>query len=163
RRGHPARWPARGDHGDRRAPLLPVPAGTSRGGRGRGHPYPEAVPPHEHRLRAGPPDRAPADVGGGAAPPPPFPPRPGPRPPRRYGPPARAVADTARWLTDLSQVRALVGDAVQQGRCAVGQLDIELRVGGARNGALLRRVIAEVADGVRSAPEAELRDLIVKA
>ena len=82
---------------------------------------------------------------------------------RRYAFPARAVVDTARWLTDLREVRALVGDAVQNRHCAVAQLTDELRTGGTPNGALLRKVLAEVADGVRSAPEAELRDLIIKA
>lgn len=82
---------------------------------------------------------------------------------RRYAFPARAVVDTARWLTDLREVRALVADAVQNNHCAIGQLADELRVCGTPNGALLRKVIAEAADGVRSAPEAELRDLIVKA
>jgi hypothetical protein len=71
--------------------------------------------------------------------------------------------DTARWLTDLREVRALVGDAVQDRHCAVAQLADELRAGGTPNGALLRKVIAEATDGVRSAPEAELRDLIIKA
>jgi len=82
---------------------------------------------------------------------------------RRYAFPARAVVDTARWLTDLREVRALVGDAVQNRHCAIAQLADELRVGGTPNGALLRKVIAEATDGVRSAPEAELRDLIIKA
>jgi hypothetical protein len=82
---------------------------------------------------------------------------------RRYAFPARAVADTARWLTDLREVRALVGDAVQNRHCAIAQLADELRAGGTANGALLRMVIAEATDGVRSAPEAELRDLIIKA
>jgi hypothetical protein len=82
---------------------------------------------------------------------------------RRYAFPARAVVDTARWLTDLREVRALVGDAVQNRHCAIAQLADELRAGGTPNGALLRKVIAESADGVRSAPEAELRDLIIKA
>jgi hypothetical protein len=82
---------------------------------------------------------------------------------RRYAFPERAVADTARMLTDLREVRALVGHAVQDRHCAIDQLAGELRLGGRANGALLRRVIAEVTAGVRSAPEAELRDLIVKA
>jgi hypothetical protein len=82
---------------------------------------------------------------------------------RRYAFPARAVVDTARWLTDLREVRALVGDAVQNRHCAIAQLADELRAGGTPNGALLRKVIAEATDGVRSAPEAELRDLIIKA
>ncbi len=82
---------------------------------------------------------------------------------RRYAYPARAVADAARWLTDLNEVRALVGDAVQNRHCAVAQLADELRSGGVPNGALLRKVIAEVTEGVRSAPEAELRELIIRA
>jgi hypothetical protein len=83
--------------------------------------------------------------------------------PRRYAFPARAVADTARWLTDLREVRALVGDAVQNRHCAIAQLADELRAGGTPNGALLRKVIAEATDGTRSAPEAELRELFIKA
>ena len=82
---------------------------------------------------------------------------------RRYAYPARAVVDTARWLTDLREVRALVGDAVQNRHCAIAQLDDELRIGGTPNGALLRKVIAEATDGIRSAPEAELRDLLIRA
>ncbi len=82
---------------------------------------------------------------------------------RRYAFPARAVVDTARWLDDLREVRALVGDAVQNRHCAIAQLADELRAGGTPNGALLRKVIAEATDGIRSAPEAELRDLIIKA
>ncbi len=81
---------------------------------------------------------------------------------RRYVFPARAVVDTARWLTDLREVRALVGDAVQNRHCAVAQLADELRTGGTPNGALLRKVIAEVTEGVRSAPEAELRELVIR-
>lgn len=82
---------------------------------------------------------------------------------RRYVYPARAVADAARRLTDLREVRALVGDAVQNRHCAVAQIAGELRTGGTPSGALLRKVIAEVTDGIRSAPEADLRDLIIKA
>jgi hypothetical protein len=49
----------------------------------------------------------------------------------RYASPARAVADKVRWLGDLREVRALVGDAVQNRHCTVAQLSDELRVGGA--------------------------------
>jgi hypothetical protein len=82
---------------------------------------------------------------------------------RRFALPARAVVDTARWLTDLRDVRALIGDAVQNNHCAVAQLADELRVGGTPNSTLLRKAIAEAAVGIRSAPESELRDLIIKA
>lgn len=82
---------------------------------------------------------------------------------RRYALPDRAVADTARMLTELREVRALVAHAIQDRHCAIDQLARELRLGGRAHGALLRKVIAEVTAGVRSAPEAELRDLIIKA
>lgn len=82
---------------------------------------------------------------------------------RSYSLPARAAADAARWLTDLRDVRALVAGAVQNKGCTVGELDAELRAGGLRDSGLLRTVLAEVADGVRSGPEAELRVLIRKA
>jgi len=38
----------------------------------------------------------------------------------------RAVADTARQLTSLRDVRAVVADAVQLGRCTLGELAAEL-------------------------------------
>ena len=47
----------------------------------------------------------------------------------------RAVADTARQLTELRDVRAVVADAVQLGRCTVSQLADELRTGPVRGSA----------------------------
>jgi hypothetical protein len=82
---------------------------------------------------------------------------------RNYTLPARAAADAARWLADLREVRALVAGAVQTRRCTIDELAEELRAGGLRDSALLRSVLTEVADGVRSAPEAELRALISEA
>jgi hypothetical protein len=84
-------------------------------------------------------------------------------PQRNYAPPARAAADAARWLTDLREVRAVVAGAVQSRRCTVAELTQELRLGGIRYSALLRSVLAEAGEGVRSAPEAELRGLIRQA
>jgi hypothetical protein len=75
----------------------------------------------------------------------------------------RAVADTARQLADLRDVRAVVADAVQLGRCTVGQLAEELRNGPIKGSAMFRSVLAEVAEGVRSTAEGDLRDLIVTA
>jgi len=77
--------------------------------------------------------------------------------------PARAVADSARELTSFRDVRAVVADAVQRGLCRVDGLGEELRQGPVRNSAWLRRALAEVSDGIRSAAEADLRDLIIKA
>ena len=77
--------------------------------------------------------------------------------------PPRAVADAARWLADIGEVRAVVAGAVQRGKCTVGPLVAELDGGPRQGSALLRRALAEVADGVRSAAEADLRTLIKRA
>ena len=78
-------------------------------------------------------------------------------------PPARAAADAVRDLIDLRAARALLAGVVQEKGCTRAQLEQELDAGPVRHSALLRSVLAEVAEGVRSAPEAELRDLIRKA
>ena len=78
----------------------------------------------------------------------------------RYVPPARAVADTVRGLRGTDEVRAVVAAAVQRGKVQVWQLAEELSRGPARGSARLRRALAEVADGVRSVAEADLRSLI---
>ena len=75
----------------------------------------------------------------------------------------RAVADTARQLTELRDVRAVVADAVQLGRCTVSQLAEELRTGPVRGSAVFRSVLAEVADGIRSTAEGDLRDVVLTA
>jgi hypothetical protein len=75
----------------------------------------------------------------------------------------RAVTDTARLLTDVRDVRAVAADAVQRGRCTVAELAAELSAGPVRGSAVLRSVLAEVAEGIRSAAEADLRDLIRRA
>jgi hypothetical protein len=77
--------------------------------------------------------------------------------------PARAVADTARALTSLRDVRAMVADAVQSRRCPIFLLVEELDQGPMRHSALLRQAIAEVCEGVRSVVEAEFRDLLKRA
>lgn len=72
----------------------------------------------------------------------------------------RAVADTARLLTTLRDVRAVVADAVQLGRCTPRELGDELASGPVRGSAMFRSVLAEVADGIRSTAEGDLRDVI---
>src|SRR6185437_6391597 len=72
----------------------------------------------------------------------------------------RAVADSARSEHDPREVRALVAGAVQGGKCTVPQLAEELRTGPKRESARLRAALEEVADGVRSAAEGDLRQLI---
>jgi very-short-patch-repair endonuclease len=73
---------------------------------------------------------------------------------------ARAVADAARELGSFREVRAIAAAAVQQRRCRLDQLIEELAHAPVRQSAWLRRALAEVADGVRSVAEGDLRSLI---
>lgn len=82
---------------------------------------------------------------------------------RSYALPPRALADAARSLGDLTEVRALIAGAVQRGDCPLPALARELREGHIWDSARLRRVLEEVSDGVRSVTEAEFRDLIKRA
>jgi hypothetical protein len=82
---------------------------------------------------------------------------------RAYALPARAAADAALWLTDLREARAVIAGAVQSRSCWASEIAAELDAGPIRGSALLREVVAEVSEGVRSAPEADLRDLIKRA
>ena len=80
--------------------------------------------------------------------------------PLRYALPARAVADAVRDLTSLRDVRAMVADAVQRGHCNVADLSTELKAGPNRGSALFREALTDVADGIRSAAEGDLKDLL---
>ncbi len=80
--------------------------------------------------------------------------------PLRFVPVGRAVADAAWLLTELRDVRGVVADAVQRGRCRVPELAAELSDGPIRGSAMFRSVLAEVAEGIRSSAEGDLRDLI---
>ena len=82
--------------------------------------------------------------------------------PIRYVPLPRAVADAVRGMDSLRDVRAIVADVVQRGRCPVGDLAAELAGGPNTGSALFRVALADVADGIRSTAEADLKDLLVK-
>jgi hypothetical protein len=81
----------------------------------------------------------------------------------QFAPPPRAIADAVRGLADVADVRAVVAGAVQRRKCHIADLAAELEAGPIRGSARLRAVLAEVADGVRSAAEAEFRELIVSS
>jgi hypothetical protein len=83
--------------------------------------------------------------------------------PLRYAPPARAVADTVRGLDDLRDVRAIVADAVQRSSCTVPELAAELAAGANSGAVLFRDALADVADGIRSAAEGDLKDLLARS
>jgi hypothetical protein len=78
----------------------------------------------------------------------------------RYVLPPRAIADTVRTLDRLSDARTVVASGVQQSCCTIRQLAAELAERHDPRDALFRTVLSEVAAGIRSAPEAELRELI---
>lgn len=81
----------------------------------------------------------------------------------RFAPVARAVIDAARLTRDIGEVRQIVAWPVQMGKARIDELAKELASGPRAGSALIRKVLAEVADGVRSAAEGYLRDLIKKA
>jgi very-short-patch-repair endonuclease len=78
----------------------------------------------------------------------------------RFARPDRAVADAARELTDPLAIRAVAADAVQQRWASPARLAEELRLGPRRGREPLLSVLAEVADGVRSVAEGDLRILL---
>jgi hypothetical protein len=81
----------------------------------------------------------------------------------RFAGAARAVADAARSLTTLRDVRAVVADAVQKGRCTITALNAELNEGPKNGSALLRAALTEVSDGIRSVAEGDFRVLLKRA
>jgi hypothetical protein len=80
--------------------------------------------------------------------------------PLRYALPSRAVGDAVRGLDTLRDVRAVVADAVQRGTCTVPDLVAELAAGPNVGSALFRAALGDVADGIRSAAEGDLKDLL---
>lgn len=78
----------------------------------------------------------------------------------RFAPLERAIADAARGMTRLSDVRAVVAEAVQRGRCDVPSLVRELREGPSTGSRFFRVALSETRKGIRSAAEADLKTLI---
>jgi very-short-patch-repair endonuclease len=83
--------------------------------------------------------------------------------PLRLAPLDRVVADTARGLIRLGDVRALVATVIQRDRCTPAELAAELSAGPVQGSAFLRTAIGDVCAGTRSNPEADLRDLLRRA
>jgi len=78
----------------------------------------------------------------------------------RLASPARAVVDAGRVVGDLRAVRALFAEAVQTGHTDLIAIERELRRAKRSRTAIANRAFQELVDGVRSSPEAELRNLI---
>jgi hypothetical protein len=81
----------------------------------------------------------------------------------RYVMAPRAIADGLRTLRQLADARTVVASAVQRRLCTVRDLASELADRHDPGDVLLRQVLAEVAAGIRSAPEGELRELIINS
>jgi len=77
-----------------------------------------------------------------------------------YAPLDRAIADSVRRLSDMSEVRDLIASGVQRGKVGIWELARELDLGPKQGSARLRLALGEVADGVRSVAEADLRSLV---
>jgi very-short-patch-repair endonuclease len=73
---------------------------------------------------------------------------------------ARGITDAARELGSFCDVRAVVADSVQRRLCKLDVLTREVAQVPVRYSGWLRRALAEVADGVRSVAEGDLRTLI---
>lgn len=70
---------------------------------------------------------------------------------------ARSLTDAARRITDRRSTRAMVLEVIQRELATIDQVESELRHAQRRGTALLRDTLKEARSGVRSAPEAELR------
>ncbi|WP_233604716.1 type IV toxin-antitoxin system AbiEi family antitoxin domain-containing protein [Micromonospora sp. HM5-17] len=74
--------------------------------------------------------------------------------------PARAAVDAGRELTDLRTVRAILAEAIQRDLTDLPTLDREVVRAGRSRTALVRKAFEEIVRGVRSSPEAELRECL---
>ncbi|MEJ2886734.1 hypothetical protein [Actinomycetospora aeridis] len=71
----------------------------------------------------------------------------------------RAVVDTLRRCPDRDEVRALLAEVIGAHRSTVARLRDELEAGSQRGSGLVREVLVEIEDGIRSASEGWARDL----
>jgi hypothetical protein len=76
---------------------------------------------------------------------------------------ARAVADTARVLTSLDDVKAAVAEAVQKQACSIAELGLELEEGPTQHSARLRAALRSVRAGTRSVAEDRFRERVMKS
>lgn len=81
----------------------------------------------------------------------------------RFASPDRAVADAARGMSRLNDVRAVVAEAIQRGRCDLASLVRELNDGPSAGSRFYRTALGEISAGIRSAAEADLKGLIDKS
>ena len=79
----------------------------------------------------------------------------------KFSPLPRAVGDAARAMRRAEDARAVVCEAVQNGRdCTLEDLVAELKAGPATGSRLFRAALAELGEGIRSEAERDLKFLI---
>jgi hypothetical protein len=83
--------------------------------------------------------------------------------PIRFALTHRAVADAARAMQRIGDVRAVVCEAIQRAGCPLPLLVRELNEGPSAGSRAYRIALAEISDGVRSTAEADLHELIEKS
>lgn len=75
----------------------------------------------------------------------------------RLAPLARAVVDACRRDERLDQVREIVAEVIQDGRCSATEIVAEVRAAARQRTALARKVLREIEAGIRSVAEAKVR------
>jgi hypothetical protein len=75
----------------------------------------------------------------------------------------RACLDAARRLRSAAELTELIADTVQRQLCTPAHLAAELREGSQRGSAMPRRVLADVAAGVRSTAERDAKRLLARS
>jgi hypothetical protein len=91
-----------------------------------------------------------------------------PQPVRLHGryptvPAARAVVDGCRPLRGLRDVRAALCEVIQRGLTSCDELQKVIEAGPSAGSALVRRALSDAQAGCRSAPECEVRDLVLSS
>jgi hypothetical protein len=81
----------------------------------------------------------------------------------RYCHAARAVADSARLLTSLDDVKAVVAEAVQKRACSIAEIGLELDKGPSTDSTRLRAALRSVRAGTRSVAEDRFRERVMKS
>jgi hypothetical protein len=80
--------------------------------------------------------------------------------PIRFAGPVRSIADAVRGYSDISDARAVVCAAIKREVCSLAEFATELAEGPSRGSLLLRRSLRDAAQGIWSAAEGDLMDLI---
>jgi hypothetical protein len=76
---------------------------------------------------------------------------------------ARAVADAARVLTSVDDVKGVVAEAVQKRACSIAEIGLELEKGSTRESVRLRAALRSVRAGTRSVAEDRFRARVMKS